>query len=417
MRMRWGVMLAALLTLAAAPAMACTITIGVVMSLTGPAGPFGQTASKAVNMAFRDLNQAGGVNGCTLAAEIRDAQSQGSVGVDVAKQLVAIDHVPAIIGAVISSVSLPILTAVTGPGRIVQISPASSSPTFTQLAKAGKTHGYWFRTITSDALQGVAAAKYALSLGFKRIAIIHVNNDFGVNMEAEFARAYRALGGTILSDTPYDAGQSSYAAEVARGIAEKPDALYLISYPGDGTTIARTWIAQGGVRKFLLNDGMNDAGFIKDVGPAYLDHAYGTSSGTETTASTAYFATAFPAYAHASADAPAAPQAYDSAAILGLAIAEAGSAKPRAIRDAMRRVLDPKGTVVGAGPAGFRKALALIKAGKPIRYEGVIGPVSFDRWGDITGPFRLWRIQGGKVVTTGTMSTAEIDAIKAKLGK
>ena len=42
----------------------------------------------------------------------------------------------------------------------------------------------FFRTITSDALQGTAAAKYALDQGFKKLAIIHVNNDFGVNMSA-----------------------------------------------------------------------------------------------------------------------------------------------------------------------------------------------------------------------------------------
>ena len=49
-------------------------------------------------------------------------------------------------------------------------------------------------------------------------------------------------------------------------------------------------------------------------------------------------------------------------------------------------------------------------------YEGVIGPVAFDKYGDITGPFRLWRIQDGEVTTVGEMSTADVDAIKAKIG-
>jgi branched-chain amino acid transport system substrate-binding protein len=46
----------------------------------------------------------------------------------------------------------------------------------------------------------------------------------------------------------------------------------------------------------------------------------------------------------------------------------------------------------------------------------VIGPVSFDQYGDITGPFRLWRIQNGEVATVSEMTTADVDAIKAKLG-
>ena len=78
----------------------CTTTIGVVMELTGPAGQFGQAGSKAVELAFRDLNEAGGVAGCRLAAEIRDSQSQGSVAVDAAKQLVEVRRVPAIIGGI-----------------------------------------------------------------------------------------------------------------------------------------------------------------------------------------------------------------------------------------------------------------------------------------------------------------------------
>jgi uncharacterized repeat protein (TIGR04076 family) len=92
-------------------------------------------------------------------------------------------------------------------------------------------------------------------------------------------------------------------------------------------------------------------------------------------------------------------------------------AEPAAIRDSVRRVLDPKGTVVHAGAAEFRKARGLIKEGKPIRYVGVIGPVQFDRYGDITGPFRMWRIQNGEVKTVGEISAAEVDQLKARMGE
>ncbi len=59
------------------------------------------------------------------------------------------------------------------------------------------------------------------------------------------------------------------------------------------------------------------------------------------------------------------------------------------------------GTPIHAGKAEFEKALKLIKEGKPIKYEGVIGPVSFDKYGDITGPFRLWKVKDGAVTTVG----------------
>ena len=415
----------ATLALAAVPASAqspsCTHTVGMVVSLTGPAARFGQAASKSVELAFNEINAAAGaqgVAGCRLAFDLRDAQSQGSVAVDQARQLVDLRKVPAIIGGIISSVSIPIVTSVTAPAGVVQISPASTSPTLTRLGNEGTTKGWFFRTITSDALQGTAAAKFALDQGLRTLTIIHVNNDFGVNMLAEFRRAYEALGGKIVSVTPYNQNQPSYAAEVTNALRSDPPALYFIGYPGDGTTIIRTWLQQGGPRKFLFNDGMNAADFIKGVGPQFLEGALGTSSGTNRTASTEYFARAYPAMSGGfDAGAPAADRAFDAAAILGLAIAHAGKFEAAAIRDSIRRVTSPSAgaEVVNAGPEGFRRALQLIRENKPVRYVGVIGPVEFDRNGDIVGPFRTWRIAGGEITTVGTMSTEDVQAVQARL--
>lgn len=404
-----------LLAAGAANAADCKITIGLVMELTGPAGAYGQAGAKSVEMAFRDINEAGGVRGCDLMTDTRDSQSQGNVAVDAATQLVQVKKVPAVIGGIISSVSIPILTSVTGPAKVVQVSPASSSPTLTKLGREGKTNGIFFRTITSDALQGVAAAKYAIDKGFKKLAIIHVNNDFGVNMVAEFSRAYKALGGEIASVTPYNEKQSSYQSEVTAGMAGEPDGLYLVSYPVDGATIARSWISQGGVQKFLLNDGMNSPDFIESVGAEYLKEAYGTSSGTSPTKSTEYFNANYEAFSGIAPSNPAADRSYDAGAIVGLAVAIAGSEDPAAIKDAIYKVVDPAGEPIFAGKDEFQKALGLIKEGKPIRYQGVIGAVSFDKYGDITGPFRLWSIKDGKVETEGQMTTEDVGKLQAQI--
>ncbi|RST85732.1 amino acid ABC transporter substrate-binding protein [Aquibium carbonis] len=396
----------------------CDITVGIVMELTGPAGAYGQAGAKAVEMAFRDFNDAGGVDGCKLVTDTRDSQSQGNVAVDQATQLVNITKVPVIIGGIISSVSIPILTSVTAPANVVQVSPASSSPTLTQLGRDGKTNGMFFRTITSDALQGTAAAKYALDQGLGKLAIIHVNNDFGVNMVKEFSAAFEKMGGTITSVTAYNDKQSSYTAEANAAMAGEPDALYLVSYPVDGATIARAWISNGGPQKFLLNDGMNSSDFIEAVGAQYLNDAYGTSSGTAETASTKYFYENFEGFSGSiKPSAPAADRSYDAGAIVALAIAKAGKAESAAIKAAIPQVVAEDGEPIHAGKDEFAKALGLIKDGKPIKYEGVIGPVSFDEYGDITGPFRLWRIQNGEVTTIGQVSADEVTAIKADMAK
>ena len=369
-----------LASFSAAHAADCDITIGVVLELTGPAGAYGQAGAKSVEMAFRDFNEAGGVNGCKLVTDTRDSQTQANVAVDQATQLVNIKKVPVIIGGIISPMSIPMLTSVTAPAGVVQISPASSSPTLTALGREGKTNGVFFRTITSDALQGTAAAKYALDQGLKKIAIIHVNNDFGVNMVREFSSAFEKLGGTITSVTPYNEKQASYANEATAAMAGEPDARYLISYPVAGAPVARAWISAGGPQKFLLNDGMNADDFIKAVGAQYLNEAYGTSSGTSETASTKYFYGNYEAFSGGiKPDAPAADRSYDAGAIVALAAAKAGKGDAAAIKAAIPQVTDPAGEPIHAGKEEFAKALALIKEGKPIKYEGVIGPIAFDQ--------------------------------------
>ena len=211
----------------------------------------------------------GGAAGCQLAFDLRDSQCQGSVAVDQARQLVDLKRVPAIIGGIISPSRCPIVTCVTGAGgrgadlaRLIIADAHRASP------QEGKTSGWFFRTITSDALQGTAAAKYAMDQGLKRLAIIHVNNDFGVNMVNEFRRAYEALGGQITSTTPYNQGQASYAPEVTRALERRSAGALSRLLSGRRHHIARTWISQGGAQTFLLNDGMNSADFIKRRRPA-----------------------------------------------------------------------------------------------------------------------------------------------------
>ena len=51
----------------------------------------------------------------------------------------------------------------------------------------------------------------------------------------------------------------------------------------------------------------------------------------------------------------------------------------------------------------------LLLTGKPFVFA--VG-ADMDEFGDITGPFRLWRIQNGEVTTIGEMSADEVAAIK-----
>ncbi len=407
---------AALGALTAAPAFAaCTTTVGAVMSLTGSLGVLGQKIAQGTELAIADLNAAGGVNGCDLKVSLLDDQTSPTVGVDAAKKLVDIQHVPAIVGALSSGVSAAILTAVTAPGHVVQISPASTSPTFTELASQGKTGGYWFRTTPSDALQGVAMAKVARDAGYKKVAVLYLNNAYGQGLNTEFSDAFAGQGGSITQSVVYNPAQPSYRSEVGKALSPAPDALFLIGYPGDGTTIAREWIAAGGPQKFLLPDGLQSQDFINDVGAQYMKYVHGTAAGSQTTPSLATFQKEYQAKFGALPTQAYIPNAYDATILIGLAMEQSKSNKADAIRDSIRKVTDPSGEKIYAGADEMKKAARLLAAGKTIQYIGATGPLQFDKNGDINAPMVVWGVNSeGKVANTGMVTVDEIAKLRGK---
>lgn len=404
----------AMATLGAAPAhAACSTTVGAVMSLTGSLGVLGQQIAKGSELAISDLNAARGGNTCELKLSLLDDQTSPSVGVDAAKKLVDVQQVPALIGALSSGVSAAILTSVTAPSQVVQISPASTSPTFSDLARQGKTGGFWFRTCPSDALQGLAMAKVAHDAGLQKVAVMYLNNPYGQGLSQEFTAGFRQLGGTVTENVVYNPSQPSYRAEVGKALSPAPDALFLIGYPGDGTTITREWIAAGGPQKFLFPDGLESQDFVNDVGAQYMKDVHGTAPGTDKTPSLATFQGEFQAKFGTLPTQAYIPNAYDATVLVGLAMEQARSSKGPAIRDAIRKVTDPKGQKVYAGVAELKKAAALLAEGKSIQYVGATGPLQFDANGDIAAPMQVWNVSAqGKVEPTGMVTVAQIDAMR-----
>lgn len=392
---------------------ACTTTIGSVMSLTGSLGALGQDIAKGAQLGVADLNTAGGVNGCRLELSLLDDQTSPSVGVDAARKLVDIQGVPAIIGALSSGVSAAILTSVTAGSGVVQISPSSTSPTFTAMAGQGRTHGYWFRTCPSDALQGVAMAKLAGDAGIGRIAVLYLNNPYGQGLSKEFIDAFQKAGGSITKNVVYNPGQPSYRSEVNAALTPRPDAVFLIGYPGDGTTIAREWIAAGGPQRFLLPDGLQSQDFVDDVGAQYLKEVYGTAAGSVQTPSLELFTKEYQAEFGAMSTQPYITNAYDAAVLIGLAMAYEKKNDARAIRDGIRKVTDPKGEKIYAGVDSLKKGLQLAAQGKAIQYVGASGPLQFDENGDIDAPMVVWNVSDGKVTTTGMVGVEQIRELRS----
>ena len=173
--------------------------VGGVLPLTGSMGPVGKRIADSAQIAVEHINEGGGVKGCDVSFILRDDQGQPTVGVDAAKYLVDVEGVQAMTGTVSSGVSLPILTSVTAPSKVVQITCCSTASTFTTLAQEGKSGGFFFRTLPTVKTQAYASAKVAADRGYKKIAVVYINTDFGTGMLGYFKTAMEKLGGEIVA--------------------------------------------------------------------------------------------------------------------------------------------------------------------------------------------------------------------------
>lgn len=91
---------------------------------------------------------------------------------------------------------------------------------------------------------------------------------------------------------------------------------------------------------------------------------------------------------------------YDAIYLMALAIAQAGSTDPVAVRDGLKAVSGPGGAIVG--PGDFGRALELIAAGQSVNYQGVSGGLDFDVDGNVTSLFDFWVTSNRTFESAGT---------------
>ena len=391
-----------------AHAVDCPVKLGAILPVSGPMGQVGERIAETGLFAVEQFNEAGGVKGCPVEYVLRDTQGQSAVGVDAAKSLVDLDGVQALIGAVSSGVSLPVLTSVVVPSKVVQVSCCSSSESFTALAEEGKTEGYWFRTYATNRSQSAMGAKLVIDSGFERTAVIYVNTDFGVGLANRFEQDIAKLGGTITSMVAYNESQQSYRAEVTKALEGNPDSLFLVAFPVDGSTITREWLALGGTDNLIVNNSLRSDDYFAAVGSQYLQNLQGYDSAQPRLPSVASFNEMFEARFDSPPNGPGLHSVYDAVTVVLLAMEASEEITGDNIRDNIRLVTSPDGVEVHPGPEGIARAKELLAEGQTIRYVGATGALSFDRNGDVQAPKMTWKLDGDVNVETSYLTTAEV---------
>ena len=156
---------------------------------------------------------------------------------------------------------------------------------------------------------------------------------------------------------------------------------------------------------------MRTMDFVNGVGAKFVEDFFGMDNAQVAGPHVDAFNKAFEEKFKADTKGPGVHTQYDALMVMALAMNIAKDLTGPSIKDAVRRVHVAGGAPVGTGPAEFKKALELIKAGKPIKYFGATGPLEFDANGDVTGPALVWKVKDGQIVTDRTISIEEMQAL------
>ncbi len=388
----WSAALAAALALAG-PAAAEGLKLGALIPLTGGLATYGESSLNGMRLAVDEANDAGGVLGGPVELIVGDTQTKAQPAVDAAKRLVTIEGVAGLLGALSSGNTIPVATTVSAVEQVPQISNSSTAPTITTLEDGD----FLFRTVPSDAQQGVVLGGLARAEGLERVAVLFVNNDYGLGLAESFEASFTDLGGIITGSSAFEPNKASYRGELQDLAGGDADALLLIAYPDDGgLLILRQALEEGFFERFVFTDGMKATQVAADFG-AFIDGAFGTAPRAVESAESAAFAEAYRAAHDELPPLPFIDSAYDAAMILILAAEAAGVAEGTAIRDQIRAVASPPGEKVG--PGDFAKARDLLAAGEAIDYDGAAGNHEFDEHGDVGASYEHWIIGGGALET------------------
>jgi branched-chain amino acid transport system substrate-binding protein len=348
-----------------------TLTLGTLLPQTGSLAFLGPPEFAGVDLALKEINEAGGVLGKPVQKYDTDS---GDTTTNIASQSVdklLAQKADAIIGAASSSVSESVIDKITGAG-VVHFSPANTSDKFTTI----NDKGLYFRTSPPDKLQGRVLGDMIIADGSATVGIMAMQDSYGTGLADQVQKTVTDGGAEVVERVDYDPKAADFSADVAKIKAKKPDAIVLIGFE-ETAKVIQELVKQGlpaNKHKWYMVDGNTS-------NTNYLKMPKGTLTGVKGTipgaAAPEEFQKKLLEVNKNLEDFSYAPESYDAANLIALA---AEAAKSDAGVDIAAKLAEvSKG---GEKCKSFKECVDLLKAGKDIDYDGVSGPVEFNEAGD-----------------------------------
>jgi ABC-type branched-subunit amino acid transport system substrate-binding protein len=379
----------ATMTEAMTESMGRDIRVGILMGVTGALAELGPPIRNAAELAADTIDQES--DAFSVDYQFEDTATSPDTGISGAESLINAGY-PAIAGALSSSVTLQVARQQAVPNGVVQCSPASTSPEITGL----DDNDYLYRTTPDDRGQSEVMTRVGRErLEAETTSIIALNNAYGQGLADAYASVWESAGGTVQAQVSYEKGQSSYTSQVTEALADEPDLLMIVGYPGNGQQIFRDFYAEYSQDfcDIIVPDGLQSEDLPGDVGNS-MRNVWGTAPSTIGPGVDAFQSLYEDAYDSDPSASPFTAQSFDAVAVLALANAAAGENDGEAVRDEMRNVANEGGEEVT--PDNLAEGIEMAASGTEINYQGAAGVIEFDDNGDIgSATYQLFRYQEG----------------------
>jgi branched-chain amino acid transport system substrate-binding protein len=381
----------------AVPALAEDVKLGILGDITGPIESLAPPIVAGAQLAFDHVNAQGGIlDGGQIVSITGDSACDPSVAGPAADKLINTDQVTAMVGPFCTGAAIGAATTAAIPGGAVLISPSATAPAVTTV----EDNDLLFRTTPSDAFQGVKLADLLIQRDVTEVALTYVNNDYGKGLADVFAEQFEANGGTVTVNVAHEDGKADYRAELGQLSGGGSQNLVILAYAsGSGQTILRQAVEAGSFTTYVGGDGMVGDDLLTGI---QAETVNGNIIATRAGAYSGESATVYAELATEAGQDPSAtyaPQAYDAAFLLALAIEKNGSAAREGLSAALREVASAPGEKIL--PGEWEKARELIAAGTDIDYEGAGGTLDFDEAGDVDGVIVELAVEDGLFVEKG----------------
>lgn len=264
----------ALCAMLAVPAMAqdTTIKIGLVAPSSGANARYGSFALRGAELAAKEINEAGGIDGRTIEIVPADSVCTPVEGVSATQRLINQDEVDFIIGDICSSVTLA-MQPVVEDAKIVLVNAASSNPQITYKAGVGGFN-YSFRNYPTDEIRAMSIAKYAAEKNLKKLAVLSVDSDYGRGA-IEFTKKYVGdLGVELVTEDYYKEGEVDFRAVLSKIRTSGAEAILMYGLADTTPIVARQMIETGLAGKLpLIGNGEFSAAATIEAAPAAMENA------------------------------------------------------------------------------------------------------------------------------------------------